>query len=235
MLSIIIPVFNNSSVLESNLPLLINELSIKKYDFEIIIVDDGSKNQLRTQKIAQYLGAFYIGLDKNRGKGAAIKEGMNIAKGEFRIFTDADIPYEFKSIESMISEFKTGKSDLIIGDRTLVKSEYYDRLSFIRNFGSKLFTLLVGSIFKKGLSDTQCGLKGFTADAAKYLFSKSIINGFAFDVEILYLANKYNYQIQRVPVKLRNQSSSSVRVLKHGISMLIDLFKIKINQILKLY
>jgi len=228
-------VFNNSNALESNLPFLINELNKKKYDFEIIIVDDGSKDQVITKKIAQNFNAVFIGLDKNKGKGAAIKEGMNNAKGDFRIFTDADIPYEFESLEKMISEYKSGKSNLIIGDRTLVKSKYYDSLSFIRNFGSKLFSLLVGSIFRSGLSDTQCGLKGFTANTAKYLFSKSRINGFAFDVEILYLADKYKYQIQRVPVKLRNQSTSSVKVLKHGLFMFIDLIKIKINQILKRY
>ena len=94
---------------------------------------------------------------------------------------------------------------------------------------------MVGGLIKNGLNDTQCGLKGFTADTAISLFSKSRINGFAFDVEILYLAGINNFRIQKVPVKLRTKNSSSVRVIKHGIMMIFDLIKIKKNQIFKLY
>ena len=93
------------------------------------------------------------------------------------------------------------------------------------------FTRFVGTIVTANFFDTQCGLKGFRGEIADFIFNHARINGFAFDVEVLYIALKQNFEIKRIPVRLNNQEKSTVRVLRHGAMMFIDLFKIKINNV----
>jgi dolichyl-phosphate beta-glucosyltransferase len=234
-LSVIIPVYNNSNVLKNNLPYLCNYLSKKDFEYEIIIVDDGSKNSRDVEEISKDYNGIYIMSQKNIGKGNAVKKGMLSANGNYRIYTDADIPYENEDIDKIIHSLDKEKYDIIIGDRTLNKSSYYKNVTFLRSFGSKLFSLIVGGVTSGKFEDTQCGLKGFTSEVAVNLFEKSRINGFAIDVELLYLALKMNYKIGKIPVQLRKQGLSTVKIIKHGFFMLVDLIKIKIYQIKNKY
>jgi dolichyl-phosphate beta-glucosyltransferase len=152
------------------------------------------------------------------------------SESTYRIFTDADVPYEVGDIDKIIHNLESGKCDVAIGDRSLLKSASSGDVTFLRSFGSKFFSFVVGGLMAEKFGDTQCGLKGFTAKAANELFSKTRINGFAIDVELLYLVLKKNYTICKVPVKLRKQGVSTVKVFKHGFLMLVDLIKIKINR-----
>ena len=158
------------------------------------------------------------------------------AKGDFRIFTDADIPFDFEAIEKVVFYLKEKEFDVVIGDRRLPESKYFKKIKGRRKLASTIFTGFVGRFVTTGFSDTQCGLKGFSARVADDLFSVSRINGFAFDVELLYIALKRNYDIKRVPVHFRsNQDESSVSLLKHAPGMLGDLFKIKWSHLLGKY
>ena len=123
----------------------------------------------------------------------------------------------------------------MIGDRGLKESNYFNKISSKRRFGSGFFTFIVGRFITTGISDTQCGLKGFKREIAKDLFSVSRIKGFTFDVELMYISLKRNYDIKKIPVSLRSQEGNSVNVLKHGFKMVVDLFVIKLNHLRGFY
>jgi dolichyl-phosphate beta-glucosyltransferase len=219
----------------NNLNYLYDYLSKKEYEFEILIIDDGSKDDAEILNISKKYNCEYKRNTKNFGKGNAIRKGMLESQGKYKIFTDADIPYENEEIENILYYLEKEKYDIIIGDRTMSKSSYYKDVSFFRSFGSKLFSLIVGGITQGKFGDTQCGLKGFTSECANDIFGKAKINGFAIDVELIYLALKMNYKIKKIPVNLRKQGTSTVRIIKHGILMMIDLVKIKIYQMRNKY
>jgi len=228
-ISFIIPSYKSSEALDKNLSYLLNYVSLKDFESEIIVVDDGSNDENKTQVVVLKHNCKYLTYPKNRGKGGAVRFGMQNANGNIKIFTDADIPFESNAIDLIIFGITTQQFDLVIGDRTLEESNYFTEISSKRKFGSNFYTFFVGRIVTTGIFDTQCGLKGFTKKVADDIFSISKINSFAFDVEVIYIALKRNYSIRKIPVSLRSQEGDSVSLLKHAPGMLLDLFKIKIN------
>ena len=231
LISIIIPSYRSANTLANNLPYLMEFLKEKQWDVEVFIVDDGSNDNGLTQKAAILNGCSYMSYPTNLGKGGAVRYGMQQAKGDFRIFTDVDIPFEKDAFERFIYYLDHKEFDVVVGDRTLPESSYFTKVSGLRKFGSDVFSFIVGRFVAGGHFDTQCGMKGFRGEVADDLFKVNKINGFAFDVELLYISLKRNYDIKRLPVVLRCQGGSSVKVIQHGIGMLIDLFKIKWNQL----
>src|ERR1035437_1335077 len=127
--SVIIPSFNSAAVLKNNLPYLINYLKEKKYTFEIIVVDDGSLDNELTKQVAEELWCIYLKNEKNIGKGESVRKGMLHATGKFRIFTDADIPFNAEAIEQFLHYLDEKEFDLAIGDRTLTESSYFNSKS----------------------------------------------------------------------------------------------------------
>ncbi len=233
--SIIIPSYRSSDALANNLPYLMNFIKGKGWDVEVIVVDDGSNDDGNTKRVAECNQCVFLTYDKNLGKGAAVRAGMHYSKGEICIFTDADIPFEAEALEHILYYLEFKEYDVVIGDRALKESNYFNKISSNRRFGSGFFTFIVGRFITTGISDTQCGLKGFKKDIAKDLFAVSRINGFTFDVELMYISLKRNYDIKKIPVSLRSQEGNSVNVLKHGFKMVIDLFAIKLNHLRGFY
>jgi dolichyl-phosphate beta-glucosyltransferase len=228
-LSVIIGSYNSAAVLQANIDILLDFLKTKSFSSEVIVVDDGSNDNGSTKTIAEQKGCTYLRNEKNLGKGAAIRNGMLNAKGQYRIFTDADIPYETQVIDKIIHYLDFKEFHMAVGDRTLGGGEYYSEVKKIRSVASKFFAFIVGRFVAGGVFDTQCGIKGFRAEVAEDIFSLTRINGFAFDVETFYIALKRNYDIKRLPVKLRSQDGKSVNVVKNSILMLLDIPKILIN------
>lgn len=230
MISIVIPSFKGAKLLRQHLPDMFRRLQDYGHPFEIIIVDDGSDDQGETAQVASAFHCKYIDLEKNSGKGAAVRKGMLAAKGNFRFFTDCDIPFGTDALLLQLKYLEEASYDIVIGDRTLSESEYFSEIKGLRKFASGLFTFLVGRFVTSGLHDTQCGLKGFREDVAQDLFGVSRLNGFTFDVEILHLALKRNYKIKRTPVQFQSShDQSSVSLLHDAPNMLIDLFRIKLS------
>jgi dolichyl-phosphate beta-glucosyltransferase len=229
-LSVVIASYNSGKALEKNLPVLANYLSECNFTYEIIVVDDGSNDDGLTAKIVQSNNCIYIKQNVNKGKGAAVKVGMLAAKGKYRIFTDADIPYEPQVIPSFLHYLDFKEFDLAVGDRSIGETDYYNKVGITRSLASKVFSFIVGRFIAGGIFDTQCGIKGFKAEVAEKIFNSTKINGFAFDVEIFHIALIYNYDIKRLPVKLRSQDGKSVNVLSNSITMLFDLIKIMFNK-----
>jgi len=228
-LSIIIPSYKNAAVLENNLPYLFDNLQKSNYSYEVIVVDDGSNDEGKTKDVAAKFKCVYILSEQNKGKGSAVRIGMQNAKGRFRIFTDADIPYQFENLNDMLYTLDAKEFDMVVGDRTLKDSSYFTEIKTSRSIGSKVFSFVVGKFIAGGRFDTQCGLKGFRDTVADDLFRVARINGFTLDVELFYIAHKRKYNIKCIPVKLRSSEGNSVNVLLDGIKMLFDLPKIVFN------
>jgi len=231
VLSIIIPSYKGAKILEEELPRLTKYLASLKINSEVIVVDDGSNDDGETLTIVENNNCKYFANKINLGKGAAVRNGVKNAIGNYIIYTDVDIPFEYKAIETAVHYLNFKEFDMVIGDRTLPESKYFSKIPFLRRVGSNVFTFIIGRFVTTGMFDTQCGFKGFKKHVASDLFSHSVINGFSFDVELIYISLKRNYDIKRIPVQLRNMEVSSVRMLKHGLIMLKELVHIKINHL----
>lgn len=235
VLSIVLPSYNSSNSLSLRVPLLQSHLRDMRISHEIIIADDGSADGGDTQAAAKTMGCVYVSNPSNLGKGEALRVGMSMARGRFRIYTDADIPYGMEAIERVHWYLDHKEFHVVAGDRTLEGASYFHQVSLLRRAGSRLMSFLVGRFFAGGWFDTQCGIKGFRDHVAEDLFGVSRINRFAIDVELLYLALKRNYDIKRLPVRLEFQADSSVRPLRDGLQIMVDIARIRKNQLLGKY
>lgn len=233
-LSVIIPSYRNSDIINKNVPRLLHHLSAKSYQWEVVIVDDGSSDNGLTKEVCKNLGVCLVSYEQNKGKGCAVRIGMNNTNGKFRIFTDADIPYRMKDLDAVVDGLEEGY-DLVVGDRTVEGSDYFAEISLTRSIGSKFFSTIVGQFITGGQFDTQCGLKGFSSAVAKDIFSYARMNGFIMDVEIYYIAHKRKYKIKKIPVVLECQDGNSVNVIRHGLKMVLDLPFIILNYYLGRY
>ena len=237
-LSVIIPAYNEEKRLPKTLEEIDKYLSKQNYDYEILVVNDGSKD--KTAEVVRCLtpGVKHLRLIDNKenyGKGYVVRQGMLEAKGEYRIFTDADNSTSIDQIEKMWPEFKQGY-DIVIGSRDVKGAVLNPPQPWLRNVilgeGFKLIRKIIIGLWE--IEDSQCGFKGFTDRAANEIFPRCKINRFAFDPEILVIAKKLGYKIKEIPVYWRNDLQSKVE-FKSMIKMLIDLFKIRLNLIKGIY
>jgi dolichyl-phosphate beta-glucosyltransferase len=221
-LSIVIPVYNGENFIGETVHQIHSYLEkATRYSFEIIAVNDGSTDS--SVQVLQSLdlpNLTVIDCPINQGKFAAIRLGMAQATGRCRIFTDADLPYDLEAFPYIAHLVNERGLHVVVGDRNLLHSEYAERLTPIRAVCTHVFSLFVRLLVVSGLHDTQCGLKAIRGDVATEIFPLMKDNGFAGDVELLYLALKYNLEIKRIPVRLRRSGASSVRVFRHGLMML---------------
>ncbi len=190
------------------------------------MVDDGSTD--RTLEIARGYGdkVKAVSLGANYGKGAAVRKGMLEAKGELRLFTDADLSTPIEEVEKLIEKINEG-ADICIGSRALDRSLIKERQPFYREYMGRIFNKFVQIFAFKGISDTQCGFKLFVKKAAETIFPSAVIDGFSFDVEILYLAKKNGLKIAQVPVVWINDKRSTVNPIVDSAKMFLELLKIK--------
>ncbi len=234
MISIVIPCYNEEKRIINTLKKTIKYLENKKYNYEIIIVDDFSKDN--TIKIIDNLKNKKIKIlqnEKNYGKGYSIKKGMLNAKYPLVLFMDADLATPIEELDKFTKEIKN--YDILIASRKLNNSNISKKQPFYRQILGKIFLNIVKLFAIKEFKDTQCGFKLFKKDVAKDIFELQTINRFAFDVEILYIALKKNYKIKELPVKWIDQKGSTVNPVKDSISMLKDLLKIRFNDFLGKY
>lgn len=228
-LSIVIPVYNEEAVIEKTLREVVGYLEGKSLSYEIIVVCDGCKDN--TASIAEGFVKVndrisVIDRKTNMGKGFSVKEGCLNAKGEYVIFTDADLSTPIEEVEKLLKWLK-GSYDIAIGSRGLKESDIKIHQPWYRETMGKIFNLFVQILVMRGIKDSQCGFKGFKKEVAQKIFRKQTINGFGFDVEILYIARKFGYRIKEVPVRWLNRRESKVNPLIHSIQMLTDLIRIK--------
>jgi dolichyl-phosphate beta-glucosyltransferase len=228
-LSVILPCYRSAVLARHSVDRLSSFLDGAVGDWEIVVVDDGG-HDFPQDAFAGCRGVRLIQLPSNRGKGAAVRTGMQRSQGRVRVFTDVDLPYDLDLIPVMVRCIRDLGYHLVIGDRTLPGSTYTTATSWKRALASGLFSDVVGRVVTGGFFDTQCGLKAVRGDIADLLFPLQRIDRFAFDVELVYLALKHRLDIKRIPVQLRNNQTSTVRLFRDSAQGVIDIARIKYHQ-----
>jgi len=227
-LSVVIPAYNEEDRIGATLTSIAAYLGKQPYSSEVIVVEDGSRDRT-AERAAESLRGMerhtILSLPRNRGKGAAVKEGVMKAAGEFILITDADLSTPIEELKKFWPWMDQG-FDVVIGSRALAGADIQVRQSYLRELMGKTFNVFVRRLLIKDIPDTQCGFKLFRRDAAKCVFALVAIEGFSFDVEALYLCGR-DHRIQQVPVIWRNSPQSKVRIVRSSFGMLFDLFKIR--------
>lgn len=226
-LSIIVPVYNESKRINKLLEIL-NYFNKQNYKFEVIVVNDGSKDETLNQiKNINNKNLKIVSYKANKGKGYAIKTGVSVAKGNYILFTDVDLSTPLDQIEKFIPFFN--KKDIIIGTRKNNKALLLKRQPIIREYLGKAFTFLSQKTLSVAVSDFTCGFKCFSKKAAQDIFPKMQINRWGFDSEILYIAKIKDYDIHEVPVTWKNDSQTKVKFPQDIINSLKELIQIRLN------
>jgi dolichyl-phosphate beta-glucosyltransferase len=233
MVSIVIPAYNEAARLPAGLESVARYLLESKLDAEVIVVDDGSTDG--TAQVARQRGAE-LGLerfeilvqDPNQGKGAAVRRGVLAAKGERIVMTDTDMSTPIEEMPKLLAALDGGYQ-VAIGSRYVDRSLLEERQPFYREFSSMLYNRAVQATMLPGVRDTQCGFKAFDAAAAREIFDPLIIQGFAFDVEVLYRARRRGMRIKEVAVRWKDAPGSTVKPIRHAITSTLSLVKIRLQ------
>ncbi len=209
-LSVVIPAYNEAQRLPPTLRRVRAFLEQRGRAFEIVVADDGSRDE--TVAAARAAGGPVLRVVTsavNRGKGHAVRQGMMAARGRLRLMCDADLSTPIEQLEVLEALAQQGY-DVVIGSRAIPGAHVEVRQTGFRENAGRLFNLLVRLLALPDVRDTQCGFKLFSAEAAEGVFSVARLDGFAFDVEALFLARLQGRKLAEVPVVWRNDPASRV-------------------------
>lgn len=209
------------------LPPFLLFLEGKGHRVETLIVNDGSTESNRLTEFCSEHSLSLISHSVNKGKGAAVRTGMLSASAPIRIFTDADIPFQYETMQQILDAFEGHEVDVVVGDRT--KSDYFAQTALLRRLGSMFFSATVDLIMFKRMGDTQCGIKGFRSTCVEAVFDGARLDSFAADIEWLHRAQMQGLTIRPVSAEFRNAGQSSVVFWKHALLMLRDVIKIRFS------
>jgi len=223
-LSVVIPAYRESDRIRKTVERIRKELGSKiDNDLEIVVVDDGSKDG--TEAEARSADQLIV-LPENEGKGSALRKGVAKAKGRVVAFTDADLAYSPAQIFDLLVQVENGY-DWVVGNRHHVDTRTIAKAGFIRGVGGRLVNFATHLLLLGQYRDTQCGLKAFRSDVAKSLFTASTINGFAFDVELFHLAERWRLSLSEIPVEVEHSERTTVRVVQDALLLLRDLIHVR--------
>jgi len=231
-LSVVIPAFNEAGRIGANVARVRAYLDAQPYDAEVIVVLDGGRAGAAEIAAAVPSRADVRVLDNgvNRGKGFSVRRGMVEAHGRYRLFIDADLSLPIEGTGPLLAALERG-ADVAIGSRAVEGARVTgDRARFRTTMG-RAFNLIVRSLAVPGVHDTQCGFKGFTAEAADRIFRVQRLDRFGFDVEVLRLARRFGFTVAEVPVSCVYHGGSSVRRVWDAASMLIDVGRVRWNEV----
>jgi len=231
-LSVIIPAYNEAKRLPLTLIDVDKHLSAVEYSYEILVVNDGSKDN--TAEIVRKMTGTIKNLklvdnDTNKGKGGVVRQGMLVAQGDVRLFMDADNSTSVDQFATMMPHFSGAggaRYDVVIGSRSAKGSKLEPAEPMYRSIPGKIGNLWIQMLLLPGLWDTQCGFKAFTEEAAGKVFALLKITGWGFDVEALVLAKKFGYTIKEIPVHWVNDPMSHVKASAY-LKVLLETVKIR--------
>jgi len=236
-LSVVIPAYNEEGRLPRTLDSVYDFLSNRKRSFEIVVIDDGSEDRT-TDIVLEYAKEHpevrVKSYQPNRGKGYAVRVGMNAALGEAILINDADGSSPIEEVAKLEEALAAG-ADLAIGSRAKPDESRKVEALLHRKFIGNTFNAIVQSLLLPGIYDTQCGFKLFKNAVAKDIFAVNRIDGFGFDVEVLYIAKIRNYKIVELAINWANMEGSKVNVLVDSPKMLLEVFKVAIGAWFGLY
>ena len=192
---------------------------------EIVVVDDGSDDG--TADAALAAGADQVVVQPaNRGKGAAVRAGVLAARGRTIAFTDADLAYSPDQVLRVLAAVEDGW-DVAIGDRRPPRVAHAGAAVAAAGLGSRAINLLAIAVLLGSYRDTQCGLKAFRSDVAQFVFARTRVDGFAFDIEVLHLVERHRLTLVEVPVEVANSARSTVDAARDAGRLVADLFRIR--------
>ena len=228
-LSIVIPAYNEENRLPNTLEQVFHFLAKQPFASEILVVENGSDD--RTFEIAQQfadrLQNVRVLRSEQRGKGLAIQHGVMAAVGEYVFMCDADLSMPVEEISKFIPP-QLENVDIAIASREAPGSIRYNE-PYYRHFTGRVFNTLIRFLVLPGLQDTQCGFKCMRAQVAREIFPYQTLTGWAFDVELLYIARLHEYRIVEIPIDWYFNADSKISVLRDSLRMFLDLLRIRRN------
>ena len=228
-LSIIIPAYNEEKRLPNTLEQVFRFLEEQSYTSEVIVVENGSND--RTYETAKEFTKQHKNLhlihDAQRGKGGAVQRGVREARGEYVLFCDADLSMPVEEINKFLPP-ALNDFDIAIASREAPGAVRYNE-PYYRHLTGRVFNMLIRLMVLPNLQDTQCGFKCLRAEVARDIFRFQTLTGWAFDVELLYIAHHHGYRVIEIPIDWYFNADSKVRVLRDSWRMFVDLLVIRRN------
>jgi glycosyltransferase involved in cell wall biosynthesis len=233
-LSIVIPAYNEEKRLVATLERITSYLAGAAWQFsEVVVVDDGSRDGTVTlvENIAARLPSVRLLRNPgNRGKGYSVRHGMLEAKGEWALFTDADLSSPIEELEKLWTKSQKARAQVAIGSRALDRSLIGTHQPLLREYAGRAFNLVVRVTTGLPFWDTQCGFKLFETRAAREIFRRQQLERFGFDVEVLFIARKLGYTAIEVPVRWNDVAGTKVSPL-NGLAAFLDPLRVRMNQL----
>jgi dolichyl-phosphate beta-glucosyltransferase len=228
-LSLVIPAYNEQARLPYTLSQIEAYLCQEQIDCEVIVVDNGSQDATSAvvMQAATTFPRLRLVRTDRRGKGCAVRTGTLAARGDVVLFADADLSWSVEDLARFLA-LVDDTNPIVIGSR---------EGSGARRIGEPIYRHLMGRVFNRvvqtlavpGVEDSQCGFKAFTVEAARAIFSRQRINGFGFDVEVLYLARRLGFGVRVVPLRWEHKENSRVAPVRDTLSMLSDVLRVRLN------
>ena len=235
LLSIVIPAHNEALRLPNTLETTWSYLQTQDYPAEIIVVENGSTD--KTYEIAQAFAAQHAQVRvlhvAQAGKGRAVNHGMLAATGEFRFICDADLSMPIEEVGRFLPP-SAPEYDVAIGSREVPGAERFGEPAY-RHWIGRAFNFVVRTVTLPGITDTQCGFKCFRAAVVEDVFPAQTIQGWTFDVELLFIAFQRGYRVVEIPIPWYYHAGSRVRIMRDSILMFLDLFRIRWNALRRRY
>lgn len=228
-LSLVIPAYREAGRIAATVQTVCVYLDGQPYNWEVLVVIDGDTDGAAATARAAGGGRANVRVlvnDVNRGKGFSVRRGFAEATGDRLVFIDADLSLPVEGLQTMFAVFDDG-ADVVIASRTVPGAHVIGAPPALRGVMSRVFNLVVQAVALPGLADTQCGFKGFTADAARRIFARHQSDRFGFDVEALFLARQLGFRIVEMPVTCVYHAGSSVNRVGDVLNMLGDVLAVR--------
>ena len=231
--SFVIPAYNESSRIRPTLDELLRYSHDRGWDVEILVVDDGSRDD--TAQIVREYGRAHqqillVENPGNRGKGFSVRNGMLHARGDICLFTDADLSSPISEAPKLFDAISAG-ADIVIGSRWLRPDLQTDRQPLYRQAFGRIFNVVLRVFLGLNFADTQCGFKAFRREAAQRIFPLQKIERWGFDPEILFLARRMNFMVKEVPVVWAHSEGTRLHPFRDGFRMFLEVLRIRWNSI----
>ena len=235
LLSVVIPAFNEERRIGATLDAITGYLAEHPFEWDVLVVDDGSTDATARIALGRAGADSRVRVESvpHEGKGWAVRTGMLEARGRFRMMFDADMAMPVRQIGSFLARMEEGW-DIVIGSREASGAKRSGE-SAARHVRGRVFNRVVSLLAVSGYRDTQCGFKCFRGEMADRIFELQRTRGFAFDVELLYLARRLDLKVLEMPIDWHHDSSSKVRPLADSLEMLRDAAMVKLRDMRGLY
>lgn len=225
-LSIVVPAYNEERRIGSTLERLRQFAAREPYSIELIVVDDGSTDRT-IETVSEFPCFRLVRNDRNHGKGFTVRHGVLEARGEFVLFSDADLSTPIEEVDKLLSALQTSSADCAVGSRALQRELIGIHQPLFRDMGGRFFNLLVRFFTGLKLHDTQCGFKLFRRSSTRKALELMHVEGFGFDPELLFLIVRFGGKVVEVPVRWNDHPATKVRFLRDSTRMVADLIAIR--------